>query len=121
MAKFKVKPGKEAELQRLNDYFSERVSKNEPNYGLYYYSNGDQSEWTVFEIAADAKAMAHHMAEHGRDPQPQQQTMSLVELTSLHVYGDVPPEIEEMVKQFGAQVTKPSAGTFDRTIVAKNT
>jgi hypothetical protein len=44
-----------------------------------------------------------------------------VELTSLHVYGDVPPEIEEMVKQFGAQVTKPSAGTFDRTIVAKNT
>jgi hypothetical protein len=35
-----------------------------------YYANSDQSEWTVFEIAADAKAMVHHMVEHGRDPLP---------------------------------------------------
>ena len=118
--KANIKPDQAATFTDQIEKTTALIAKNEPNYALYTYVNGDQSEATFFNIAADADALANHFAEAGNDPEGQKRLMSTVEITSVHLYGDLPSELEERLKPMGAKFFKTHSGTFDRMIVANN-
>lgn len=113
--KYSVTPDNVAVVVALNERFVARMTENEPNFMCDLFANADRTEWTCIEVAADAEAVANHLAGHGADPEWMASFQAATSPTLFEIYGDLPAELADALADYGPQYA-PLLSVADRTV-----
>ena len=103
-----IADGKIEEFKSQMPAIIERVKTNEPDMtGYQWYLSDDQTKCYVIEWLKSSQAWLTHLSNVGTISPP---LFAIAPITRFEIYGDIPKDVEDIVKPMGAVVYKHLAG-----------